>query len=110
MDTESISTLAIGPKESPAALGIRLQELKSQGAGILLCILYVKINQQCPLHEASEIVLKSDAWIDQKDAFLQHQEDMLQEYIESAKDDIESIKQTYTTDRTWTTINMKRNN
>lgn len=109
MDTETIEKLASGPKESLADLNTRMLELKAQGAGILLCVIYVRKNQQCGLSEAAEIVINSDAWIDQKDDFLQQQEEALQEFIGENRNKIESIQQTFTPDGTQTTINMKQN-
>ena len=107
MDADSIKRLASSPKESLPDLHKRMQQLKSQGAGILLCTMYVKTNQQCPLLEARDIVLNSPAWINQKDEFMQHQEEMLHEFIAHASNDIESIKQTFSPDGTSTTINLK---
>lgn len=109
MDLETIEKLASGPKESLTDLNTRMLDLKAHGVGILLCILYVKKKQQCSLTDALEIVINSDAWIDQKDEFLQHQEDMQQEFIDASNNSIESIQQTFSPDGTKTTINMKQN-
>ena len=75
MDSDLIRVLANGPKESLVELQKRIQELKSQNASILECVIYVKTNQQCSQHDAVEIVINSNAWIRQKEAFLQHQQD-----------------------------------
>jgi ribosomal protein L7/L12 len=59
MDHSRIEELARGPKDSVAELDSRMVELKSHGAGILACILYVRINQGCSLMEACDMVINS---------------------------------------------------
>jgi hypothetical protein len=108
MDNSRIEELARGPKDSVAGLDSRMVELKSIGAGILACILYVKINQGCSLLEARDIVTNSRAWADQKDEFLQHQADMFQEFVDDNMDRIESIQMTITPDGTDAVARMNR--
>jgi hypothetical protein len=107
MDESQIRELAARPKENIAAIESRMAELKLNGARILECILYVKLNQGCSLLEASDIVINSNAWIDQKQGFLQHQADMFEEFIQDSMENIESIQQTFTPDGTKTIVQMK---
>jgi hypothetical protein len=108
MSPLDLNALANGPRESAEALVARLTELRSQGAGILECIKYVKLNQGCSLDEAGNIVINSAAWVDQRADFLQHQQDMFEEFLADSRDEIESIQETYHPDGTTSVVvNMK---
>jgi hypothetical protein len=102
-----LEELAREPIESVGALGARLSELRSRGAELLQCIIYVRLNQGCSLGQATDTVINSSAWADQKDAFLRHQQEMFEEFLASNRENIESITQTMTPDRTETVVHMK---
>jgi hypothetical protein len=108
MDHSQIENLARGPKESLNDLDARVVSLKSSGAGILECILYVKINQGCSLTQASDFVINSSAWASQKEAFLQHQSDMFEQFLHDNSDKIEAIHQTITPDETVVVAHLKQ--
>ncbi len=107
MSVAEIEELAKRPKESPADLDLRLSELRSRGAGILHCIIYVRLNQVCSLSEASDIVINSPAWSDRKEAFLREQAEAFEEFLTHNRDKIEAIDQTITPDGTKTVVRMK---
>jgi hypothetical protein len=102
-----IDALAKQPRESAEVLDARLTELRSRGSTILECIKYVKLNQDCSLGEAKNIVVNSPAWVDRRDEFLQHQQDMFEEFLALERDQIESIQQTITPDGTEFVVRMK---
>ncbi|WP_298506556.1 hypothetical protein [uncultured Maribacter sp.] len=79
-------------KKTPLELGQRLIELKSKEYGILECIAYVRINQNCSLLEAKSITINSSAWIDKKEEFNKHQEEQMQEFLEVYKNDNRNIE------------------
>jgi hypothetical protein len=109
MKTEDIEELAKNrDKESLEDLSLRMGELRSNGAGLLQCIIYVKTNQELSLEEAVNFVINSSTWLDRKDDFLQQQEDAFQEFLASSKDSIESIDMTIMPDRTKIRVNMKK--
>ncbi len=85
----------------------KMVELKSENWGILNCILYVSINQSCDLHEATEIVVNTSAWVEKKDEFLKHQVEMSNKFIEYSKEDIEKIEETHYPDRTERKVFLK---
>lgn len=95
------------PRNSTEALAVRLGELRSNGATILECIKYVKLNQGCSLAEAKDIVVNSSTWADRKVEFLRHQQEMFEEFLDCARDRIESIEQTITPEGTKTTVRMR---
>ena len=107
MNVDSIKELARGPKLSNDELDWRLQDFREGGVSILLCIIFVMTNRDCLLSEARDIVINSNAWVDQRDAFLQEQEEALQEFIDHNPDRIASIQQTMTPDGTETTVDLK---
>ena len=77
MTTDQIETLAKKDKvTNKLETGKRLLELKSMNCSIIEFIHYIKINQNCSLAAAQDIVINSNAWMDGKVAFLHHQEDM----------------------------------
>ena len=107
VDSDKIKELARGPKLSNDQLDTRLQGVRDDGVGILLCVMFVMTNRECSLAEARDIVINSNAWGDQREAFIQEQEEALQEFIDHNPDRIASIQQTMTTDGTQTTIYLK---
>jgi hypothetical protein len=94
MTFDEIMELAKQPKDSPESLHNHLAEYRVAGAGLLACISYTRVNQGCSLHDATQIVVNSPAWIDQKEPFLRHQEEMFEEFLEWSKDHAESIQMT----------------
>ncbi len=93
MTVEEIKELAKNDKKlDNVALDKKITELKSFNCGILECVVYVKVNQNCSLLVAKEIVINSSAWIEKKDEFIKHQQEMMEEFLLTAKDDIKKIK------------------
>lgn len=107
MSDEEIEELARHPKESAGDLDVRLTELRSRGAGILQCIIYVRLNQVCSLAQACDIVVNSRAWADRKEEFLRQQQEAFEEFLAHNKDRVEAIHQTFTPDGTETVVRMK---
>lgn len=101
MTEEEIRSLA--EKESKftkAALENRIAELKSLKCSILECIVYVRVNQNCSLSDAKELVVNSSAWSEKKEEFIKHQKEQMEEFLIAAKDDVKEIKQTFYPDKT----------
>ena len=86
--------------KNKSELDDRLSELKSLNYGILECIAYVKINQNCSLMDAKTIVINSSAWISEKDGFAKHQEEQMDELLDAAKNDILKIEHIYSKNKT----------
>jgi hypothetical protein len=107
MTLAEIEEMARQPKEPEGALGTRLTELRSRGAGILECIRYVWLNQGCSLAKAGDIVVNSQAWADQKEEFLRQQWDALEEFLADNRGRIEAIDQTITPQGTKVVVHMK---
>ncbi len=111
MDLPEIKELAtMRPKESLEVLLSRMSELRSNGAGLLDCVVYVRTNQGCGLAEATHIVINSSAWLDRKDDFLQQQSEAFEEFLETNRDRIAAIHETYTPDGTETVLHLLPNN
>ncbi len=91
MKIEEIRKLASGNKLSDEELNDKLFQLKEADARILHCILFVKLNQDVSLLDATEIVINSECWKSEKEGFLKHQQEIWEEIIDANKDKIESI-------------------
>lgn len=107
MCPSEIEELARQPKESEPALGARLIDLRSRGAGIIECIKYTMLNQRCSLAEATTIVVNSHAWADRKDDFLRQQEEAFEEFLADNQNRIEAIQTTMTPHGTNVVVQMK---
>ncbi len=109
MSPEELRQIARRQRLAPEELPDRILELKSDGCGILQCIIFVRENQQCGLADATDIVINTPAWLSEKDAFLQHQSEMMDEFIADNADRIDSIQQVITPSGGSIRINMKAN-
>ena len=99
MDIETIYRMAEeDAKLSLEELHHKIAFLKSEGCGILECIVYVRSNQLCHLSEAKTIVINLPSWLSQKDDFMRHQEEQMAEFMEAMVEDIEMIKHEYSKD------------
>ncbi|MFN7843039.1 MAG: hypothetical protein ACK5N9_15080 [Pirellula sp.] len=110
MNHSQMKVLAQGPKLTLEQLDAQMKDFRSDGVGILECIVFAMANQECSLREASNIVINSSTWVDRREAFLIEQEEALQEFISDNIDRIDHIQQTITTDGTQTTVHLKQPN
>lgn len=109
MDIETIYRIAEEDAKLPLEeLHHKIAFLKSEGCGILECMVYVRANQLCRLGEAKAIVINSPSWLSQKDDFMRHQEEQMTEFMETMEEDIEMIKHEYSEDGTKIQILRKK--
>lgn len=84
-----------------------LAELRARDGGILQAIRYLMWNRRCGLQEASDLVINSPVWADQREDFLREQEEAFWEYVASNNDRIEAIQVTMTPEGTKAVARLK---